>query len=140
MYCDKSGKDEEAIRKHELSCTANPRRVCGMCKAADLKQVKMKDLKAVFDNAIIEYEDDNNLIPDFDLRIAIERLRRLTNGCPNCIFATLRQMKLLKQAKNMFSYSDEVRRFWNRLNGSKEDEEGYNFWVKYKRGGNDGKS
>lgn len=76
-FCGKHNLSAASIAKHEKHCTANPARVCRMCKASGGEQLPIAELIACI-----------------DLRKADQGLSDLTDAsgnCPACILATLRQ-------------------------------------------------
>jgi hypothetical protein len=68
-FCKKSTGTRNSMEKHEGSCTANPARVCRMCKYAELCQQPMEML-------IKTYAEQG-----------WKAMHALAEGCPACILA-----------------------------------------------------
>lgn len=73
-FCKKSGCSASHIARHEKSCTANPDRHCGMCGHSGIDGFI----------AALGIGDEEG----------VERLRTVTDGCPACMLAGIRQSKL----------------------------------------------
>ena len=118
-FCKKAGCSGGHISRHESACTLNPNRICRMCKAVGGAQKSISDLVAILPNV------ENYLNRDFDgvsysgLGDATDRalplLRKLTDGCPACILAALRQAKIPIPATS-FKFTEECRSVWAELN------------------------
>jgi len=121
-FCKKSGCHAPSIRKHEQRCTMNPDRECKMCKLAENDQKPMSVLVAILPNP------DNYLFKDEDsylqfhtkfyevLDMAMQTLRNVTNDCPACILAALRQARIPVPAVQGFDYKAECKDFFDELN------------------------
>ena len=76
-HCGKCGGSGGHMKKHETSCTANPRRVCGYCgqtrPVAELIQVLGSR--------------------GTDWKAGMAALREATHDCPGCLLAVIRQEK-----------------------------------------------
>jgi hypothetical protein len=107
-YCKKSSCSGGHMQKHELHCTANPRRVCRMCQRnEDCSQLSIDELMDILpDDSLFvaigkpwngagenaQYE--KNALSRETLQIAADSLKKLrekTNGCPACILAAIKQ-------------------------------------------------
>lgn len=86
-YCRKAGCSAGHMRKHEKGCTANPDRVCGMCKMVEGTQKPLAELVAVFDGW---KPDTTSSDYDPEAQRRIKLLEDLTDGCPACMLATAR--------------------------------------------------
>lgn len=96
-YCDFCGRGGCAaghMAKHEKRCTKNPNRECGVCLVSDeytgeARQKPMPELVAVMPDITIEVAqtDEGRALIDS----GFEALNELTEGCPCCILAALRQ-------------------------------------------------
>ena len=78
-HCGKGGGSAYHMRNHEAACTMNPDRNCKMCDFGDLVQHPIAELIAA-----LGIGDDAGMT----------ELRDLTEGCPVCILAAIRQSKL----------------------------------------------
>ena len=117
-FCKKSGCSKFHLQQHESSCTANPDRVCRMCKfvaddGGDCEQKPMAELLALLPkgpcqvcggkhveihaNSLGAAETFSCLHCD-ELRarttLAMATLRQATDNCPMCILSALRQAGL----------------------------------------------
>jgi len=100
-YCSKSGRSASHMAKHEIHCTANPDRVCGLCKMGGLRQKPMdKLIKAV---------------GACDAK-GIKSLRKAASGCPACILSALRQSEANNYDTESFSfdYQSERKAFYEK--------------------------
>lgn len=127
-YCDHCGKGSCAsghMRKHELHCTMNPDRACGVCSIMQSKQAPISQLVALFPKRE-EYPTADPMIGDPDiyseeyinaLKEAFSKLRKRTNNCPACILAAVRQAKTNSWiAMDMFNFKDEMKAMFDKLN------------------------
>lgn len=73
-FCKKSTGTKNSMEKHESGCTNNPNRKCRMCTFGQLVQQPM-------DALVREYVEKG-----------WKALHALTEGCPACIFAAVRQV------------------------------------------------
>ncbi len=111
-FCKKSGGSGGHIKKHELHCTLNPDRKCGMCNLAgedpekidvllsilpDPKKYKMPDGFGFFEWPGLAKEVEE-VMPE---------LREKTQGCPVCIMAALRQKGISVPMITTFDYKEE---------------------------------
>lgn len=107
-YCKKSGASSGHMKKHELHCTMNPVRECGMCKAIGNETRPMALLLIAFGVGDKQGMDD---------------LRDTCEDCPACTLATIRQSGVMKtdydedsnslsQAWQAFSFKDAKKEFW----------------------------
>ncbi len=109
-FCKKAGLSSYWIQKHERACTANPDRVCGICNHAKLAQHPIAQLLAYIDP-----KKENCGLAD---------LRKLTEDCPACILAAIRQSGICKwdgdpesQPPTIeYDFKAEMAAFWARQN------------------------
>jgi len=97
------------MRKHEKHCTMNPERECRMCV-----HVSGGQSHTVGENIEAARADP----------IKLEYLREMTESCPACIFAALRQGKFQigdrfgpegMEPGADFNYSTECKEFWDEV-------------------------
>lgn len=88
-FCGKGGCSASHMKKHEEHCTMNPDRKCGLCEVADLEQQKMETL------IYAHVKGD---------------LRSVSNECPACMLAALRQSK----SSESFDYQAEKKAFFEK--------------------------
>ena len=111
-FCRKKGMSAYYMKKHELGCTLNPHRVCGMCAiislgaSADEMPPTLEQLKAVVDRTKERIQDALGS----DALYAIDK-KRLTEAtdCPACILAVLRQTDVACE----FDFAKAKQAFWS---------------------------
>ena len=111
-FCKKSGCNGGHMKRHENSCTNNPDRKCKMCDSAGFEQKPI----AVLISALGKGDGDG-----------VKKLRELSEGCPVCMLAAIRQSKLQyyhcdedgdSGYRVEFEFKDEKNYFWRTINGS----------------------
>lgn len=124
-YCGKKKYSASAMIKHEKHCTLNPNRKCRMCELMEEAQPDMAQLLAIL-------PDPNRLIPqdgysigyvglEKDVKQVFPEIQRLTNNCPACIMACLRQKGIPIPAVGFFDYNKELKIFWDDYNDRNAD-------------------
>jgi hypothetical protein len=131
-YCGKKNYSAGHMKSHELHCTLNPNRKCKMCDKLvdwagleDQRPVPMDKLLEVlpkpkevtrkeywedpFGPGYRKYETIENID---EINAAIEKLKEITEGCPACILAALRQKGIMVPTTD-FDYGAECREFWS---------------------------
>lgn len=106
------------MKKHEKHCTLNPNRVCRMCDAADIPQQPTEELVEKFK----EITDKQSLESFLDSPAAqenCEKLRDITQNCPACMLAVIRQCP---EAIVDFDFRKESESFWRDINISNRDD------------------
>jgi hypothetical protein len=109
-HCKKSTGTKPAMVKHESRCTANPDRVCGLCKVMDEVQLPMAELLEAHSKG-------------FDALI------KASHGCPACILAAERQFNPERDPDLYYGWdhpTNTERGEWNFKAAMKE------FWVTHK--------
>jgi len=105
--CEHCGMKSTAawwVKKHEMGCTKNPKRECGVCrKLLEQAQPKIEDLIALLpaeDIRLIEVRLQDPEAFDCDmiylemaltLSAALASLKEASGGCPACMLAAMRQ-------------------------------------------------
>lgn len=122
-FCGKKNYSRQHMEKHELHCTMNPHRVCGMCKIAEHDQQNLEAIKT----AIPEVPE----LPTGEIDIfgtiykpvddAMPRIRELAGNCPACTLAALRQQKIPIPAIHAFNFTKECEAFWIDINDAKSE-------------------
>lgn len=87
-HCGKAGRSKGHMRNHEIHCTKNPDRSCGMCLLIGEGQEPIADLIAAIG------DDDEN---------AIKRLEHAANGCSACMLAAINQAPWLRPQQDQES-------------------------------------
>lgn len=129
-FCKKANCSAYHIGKHEIGCTNNPNRECGMCKLI----VKY----GLAENAPMPLEEARNLLPllpddegALDLLMEgngngsradkyLEQLRQAINYCPACTLAAIRQSPTNSVAQYLqFDYKTAAASFWEDVNNER---------------------
>jgi hypothetical protein len=106
-HCKKAGCSKHHIAKHEQACTANPDRVCGVCRVMGKKQRPISDLMSVLTG---DATDETGMVQD----VAYESLREACGQCPACILAAIRQSGAWHPA---FDFKGEMAGVFAAVNG-----------------------
>jgi hypothetical protein len=89
-FCKKSGAKKPAMLKHELGCTANAGRVCGLCRLSNEEQLSTTELVEIW------------------LRDGFEALRMATAECPACMLTAMRHSYDPKDRETWRSFSEPI--------------------------------
>lgn len=130
-FCGKSGLSASHMARHEVNCTLNPARSCGMCKmqGADGPRPMRELLALVPSRQELGIEEDlqadnwsaqelaEKLAPRFPP--IIERLKNATADCPACIMAAFRQ-KRIPLSLTGWDYKKAREQFWTAWNDAQE--------------------
>lgn len=122
-YCKKSNCSGGAMSKHEKHCTMNPNRACGICKDIGNDPVPMSELLAMLpdpETDIIQFDCGGEYKTYAEgyidkVKKAIEEVREVTDNCPVCIFAALRQ-KGIHIHETGFDLTKELSDYWSEVN------------------------
>lgn len=116
-FCKKASMRGDVIKKHEIGCTMNPLRKCGICEYFGNEQKPIDDLKAT-----VEANGD----------MCIKPLRELTDNCPACILAAIRQHNKEMDVEDRiwtdereFNFKTEMQSHWDQVNEDRANERGY---------------
>ncbi len=99
-YCDYCGAvkgHKSVMEKHERRCTLNPDRECGFCILADGVSTEFKGLLVLAEIAAPQTKGpDTNFLGIVDALESngeawLKVYREITNNCPGCILALIRQ-------------------------------------------------
>jgi len=104
------------MEEHEKHCTLNPNRECGLCDIIGESPRPMVELLAVVPKCADYKTGDAPWNIDHDKyeqasREALAKLRELTNNCPACILAALRQSKNSGLVEADFDFFKESKAF-----------------------------
>lgn len=124
-YCKKSMAFRNHMEKHEKHCTKNPNRECGLCERIGESPRPIAELIAVVPK-LENFKREAFLLndyPDYDAYEkatleALQELRKLTNNCPACILAALRQSGNTALSDRVFDFKAESLKF---LDDTRED-------------------
>lgn len=111
-FCKKSGCSGGHIKKHELHCTLNPNRECGLCSIMGEESAKIDILLNILPNPEPYKKPDEFGWFEWpglaaDVEKAMPELREKTQGCPACILAALRQKGIPVPLVTSFDYKKE---------------------------------
>ena len=125
-FCKKAGGSAGHMARHEQGCTANPNRVCGICKHAESNPEPLATLvEFVKSNATTHPVMTEQSEPYCTLgKEALEELRKRADGCPACMFAALRQAKTYAEERT-FDFQAELQSTWSVINGARSAREDY---------------
>jgi hypothetical protein len=126
-FCKKAGGSAGHMARHEKGCTANPFRICGICKHAETipeplpKLIEFVKLHCEPVNDLPEGVDPYSTIGKEEL----QALRQLADGCPACMFAALRQAKTFTDQTAQFDFKAELKSVWDNINDARSASEHY---------------
>lgn len=129
-FCNKSGGSGGHMKTHERHCTMNPDRYCRVCERAEYAQTEMPealkllpnpdDYKTESEYGGWEFGNLNKVIEE-----VMPKLRDITEDCPICIFAVLRQKGISPYEVESFKYKEELSSLWSDINEHESQEECY---------------
>jgi hypothetical protein len=114
-HCRKASGTPHMMRRHEAGCTKNPNRVCGLCARAEVTQASIETLIEALGGGFTH---------------EMEKIREVSNNCPACILAAIRQSDLIKNAQldreesgyispdtawDKFDFKAEMKSFWEEM-------------------------
>ena len=150
-FCKKSGCSKFHLQKHESSCTANPNRVCRMCKfvaddGGECEQKPMAELLALLPkgpcqkcggkhfelhvNSPFGADEISSCLSCNELTgravLAMPSLRKAAVDCPMCILAAIRQAGLASYIDNeTFDFKKERERLFSDINDARATADHY---------------
>jgi hypothetical protein len=101
-YCKASRGTRQSMEHHEERCTMNPNRKCGLCGIRDGGSGYLNECLDVL-NLYLELAGTGEDLP----RSVADKLREVSDGCPVCIYAALRQCGFLPLQLPGFNYESE---------------------------------
>jgi len=126
-FCKKSGGSGGHMARHEKGCTLNPNRTCNVCaKLLEVDQKPMSELLSVLPNGTEYITEDafgfsyNGLQEIIDDHMP--KLRELTENCPACIMAALRQSGIPVPMVESFDFTKEMDSIWADINANDRDD------------------
>ncbi len=127
-FCKKKGLSSGHMKKHIISCTLNPNRKCKMCELLQEVQPNLSDLIKILPNSN-DYLNKTNLpinaslseINDYNgltkkLNEVLPELRKLSNNCPACIMAAIRQSGNQVPLVTEFNFTEECKKIFQEIN------------------------
>lgn len=125
-FCKKVSGLRSAMEKHEKGCTLNPKRDCGICGFLNTGGAALADLMALLPDPAKfkrmeswdageefggsgEYEvTDDQALRDATHAV-LPKLRELTDNCPACILAALRQKGIPVPVVTDFNFTEDMK-------------------------------
>lgn len=140
-FCKKVSGLRGSMEKHEKGCTLNPARECGICGFLSTGGAALTELLAVLpDPAKFKHMESWDAGPEYggkgeyevvdDERLAaathavLPELRKLTEDCPACILAALRQRGIPVPIVTDFKWTEEFKAAQSRMNEHRQEQEG----------------
>ena len=119
-FCSKRGLSAYHILKHEKHCTANPDRRCRLRGNNSLMEEieKLKSRFEIIENELDFIDDifttnDHYTVEWKGEKITIDEILDITDGCPNCTLAILRQTRLNWHLFDIkYDYQKELSGWW----------------------------
>ena len=133
-FCNRGGLQKRAMQIHEDNCTLNPERGCRVCALLGARPEAMKNLLALLpDSEPYRTDAPRSSLGDAEaherLRLeaeaAMPALRDLTENCPACIMAALRQAKIPVPMVDCFDFKKEMQEIFSTVNTMHAEERGY---------------
>lgn len=143
-HCKKSGMSRFHMGNHEKSCTMNPARECKLCVwLSGGSPTTLPELLAVLPDPaqfVIKHPPENlgfglGDIPGYDstdddaMRLAahavLPKLREMTENCPVCILAALRQKGIPVPVVTDFNFTSEMKLAQAAMNNVRRENDPY---------------
>ncbi len=125
-FCKKAGQAGGHIKAHESACTLNPDRVCKMCvKMGHEATPAIETLLAVLPSPPDVMDWDAEEAFKVLVEAAMPKLRELTDNCPVCIMAALRQKKIPVPIVLSFKFKDEIAEIFKGINEEEAERDYY---------------
>jgi len=119
-FCKKANGSAYHMRNHETGCTANPGRVCGMCRISGGLQIPMTELLGCIGKDGAE---------------SLKQLKAVTENCPACILAAIRVSGVNEldpenpmttpNSYIVYDFKKESDSFWNCHNEAQDQDQCY---------------
>ncbi len=129
-FCKKAGGSGGHMQSHENGCTLNPKRHCGMCNLIGNPQEPIEKLIGIVKKHLrLEIKDcPHSGLESWDVigdcKEMLKELENLTDNCPACTMAAIRQAGIPVPATG-FDYKDARKEYWNAHNEAIADYGGY---------------
>lgn len=129
-FCKKTGGSAGHMRSHEQHCTANPNRICRMCRLLDNAPIEVSNLKSLLPQVKLDDEDWLNYENVQKLKdqvvAAFPNLRKAAENCPSCILSALRQSGCAVIVGNdLFDFKKERTALFAEFNSKNRDYQEY---------------
>ena len=144
-FCKKRTLSASSMSVHEKHCTANPDRKCRMCDDYSGVRERVDELKKRFKlhESKLSYPDETYFqetiiaVEWIGEPITMQEIRDLSDNCPNCMFAIIRQTGLNRYyfatnngAENQFhfNYKKEMIETMRQKNNELTEKERFNYY------------
>ena len=89
----------------------------------ELEQPKMADLLTILPKPVIIEDEQGwfSLVNIKEIEAAMPKLKEITQDCPACILATLRQMEIPVRAITSFNFTEGCKNWWADFNEAQAD-------------------
>ncbi len=136
-HCKKRSLSASHMTKHEDRCTNNPHRNCKICEiltggSDDLSEV-IDGMKKRFEIVIEKKVDpvwdmahETEVVKWIGEPITMEEILKITDKCPNCTLAILRQVGLNRyyfKEEFKYGYKEEMKSAMAQINAVRREEE-----------------
>jgi hypothetical protein len=139
-HCKKVSGLRTAMEKHEKGCTLNPARDCGICGFINGgMQVSTAELLLLLpdpktfvrhqsedfgpDIGVTEWDEHDDAAMCAAVHAVLPKLRELTDDCPACILASLRQKGIPVPVITDFNFTEEMKAAQQRMNDARRERE-----------------
>jgi hypothetical protein len=126
-FCNKRGLSATHIKRHELGCTANPRRECRLCgedKHIETFIILIQERFEIVDCEPDEFSGYTQKIVWHGEPVTLNEILEISEGCPNCTLAILRQTKLNHAIFDIkYDYKAELNSWWSEKNKEEWEKE-----------------
>jgi hypothetical protein len=123
-FCNKGMLSSSGMKNHENHCTKNPNRACKVCSLIDSVTIDMTTLISILPSSIAYHADYTNseLYRKLyvDTEAAMPKLREITNNCPACIMAALRQSNIPVPMVESFDFTSEMKEIFAEENENRK--------------------
>jgi hypothetical protein len=140
-HCKKVSGLRSAMEKHEKGCTLNPQRRCGICDFLCTGGAPLADLIALLPDpaqfirkqsedfgaefGVLDWNEMNDAALREATQAVLPKLRELTDDCPACILAALRQRDIPVPLIDDFNFTTEFKAARQRMNEHRQEQDGW---------------
>lgn len=130
-FCKKAGNSAFHMSQHEAGCTLNPDRKCRMCNFVGAVQESIGALTALLPDpkAFEDKYEGTDIVCFKGLEVAVAAalpaLREITNDCPACIMAALRQKGIPVPCAEGFNFTKECKSIFDDVNEERHAATGF---------------
>lgn len=111
-FCRKANCSAPSMTKHERACTANPNRICGMCKVTEHPQAELADIIDALQHDVEATAGDGIMGKVVKPSLAWT----VADFCPACLLAAIRQIKPNDALHYEWDFKAAAKEFWQNYN------------------------